>query len=329
MRSRQRLYAAIERSNEIGKRTPRVLRLGDDCADGCQHVFYAMVELRNKRALLFLHPFPFGHVNADADDSVRASFTVIGNETAGLNPAHLATSTNDAVLYAIFAPARTERLAAELFHPPYVVWMHASQAFAASYLDSVLGKAVNGRIAFRNLHDLRVGVVRVTADESRLSCQRELHGALAQSQLGFLALGNISRQAFDAQELVRAVELASRSLLQPDLASVPTAKAEIQGIGRVARTQFAYLRLEGLAIIGVDLPEEFVAQRVGRSKLVVSENASGIVAAPRLACDGIPFKCHYLAGHQSISQTGLVLLERSFRHLALRDVDVRTDEAWR
>ena len=73
-----------------------------------------MIELGNQIALLFLHPFAVGYVNADADDSMRASFTAIGNETAGLDPTHLAISTNDTILYAIFAPALTERLAAEL-----------------------------------------------------------------------------------------------------------------------------------------------------------------------------------------------------------------------
>ena len=63
-------------------------------------------------------------------------------------------------------------------------------------------------------------------------------------------------------------------------------------------------------------------------RLFVSKNKSCIVTAPRLACDGIPFEGHYVAGHQCIRQVGLVLLERSFRLLALRDIDVRTDEAW-
>ena len=93
------------------------------------------------------------------------------------------------------------------------------------------------------------------------------------------------------------------------------------------RDQLACLRLEGIAIVGVDPLEEFVAH-TGRSTLAISKNASRIVAAPRLACDCIPFEGHYLAGQQSIGQAGLVLLECSFRHLALRDVDVCTDEAW-
>jgi len=103
--------------------------LGGDRLDGREHVLNAMVEFRNQRALLLLHPFALGYVDADADHSVWASVAAIGNETARFDPTHLATSTNDTILYAIFAPARAERLAAELFHPPYVVGVHASQAF--------------------------------------------------------------------------------------------------------------------------------------------------------------------------------------------------------
>src|SRR5262245_58890365 len=124
--------------------------------------------------------------------------------------------------------------------------MHAGQAFAASYLGSTLTKTMEGCVAFRNLHDLRVAVIGVTADERRLSGERELHGALAPSQLGFSALANVSRQALDMQQPAAAIELGSCRLLHPDLAPIPTAKAEGQGICRIVRAQFAYLRVEGL-----------------------------------------------------------------------------------
>src|SRR6185503_14020927 len=108
-----------------------------------------------------------------------------------------------------------------------------------------------------------------------------------------------------------------------------TAKAEIQGIRSVARAKLTQLRLEGLPIVGVDLPEEFVAQITCRVRLVISKNTCRIVAAPRLAGDGVPFEGHHMAGRQSVRQGGLVRFERSFRFLALRDVYVRTDEARR
>ena len=76
-----------------------------------------MVELSKQSALLFLHPFAVGYVNADADDSVWVSTATKGKETARLDPSQLATRTNDAILYVIFAPAVTERLAAEPFYP--------------------------------------------------------------------------------------------------------------------------------------------------------------------------------------------------------------------
>src|SRR4029450_10365091 len=108
------------------------------------------------------------------------------------------TSTNDTILYAIFTAAVTERLAAELCYLPYVVGVHVGQAFAACFLDSALGKAVDGRIALRNLHDLGVGVIREAADESRLSGQRKLNVAFSQGQLGLLALADIELHAYDA-----------------------------------------------------------------------------------------------------------------------------------
>jgi hypothetical protein len=158
-----------------------------------------------QRALLFLCSFARGYVNADADDSVRASFAVIGNETARLDPTHLA-STNDTILDIILASALTERLAAELFHPFYVVGVHASQAFAASYLGSALRKAVDGRIAWRNLHDLRDDVIRVTADESCLARQRKLNVSFSEGQLGLLMVSYVDRHVDRAEHGTGAVE---------------------------------------------------------------------------------------------------------------------------
>ena len=125
------------------------------------------------------------------------SFAAIGNETARLDPSQLATRTNDAILYIVFAPALTKRLAAELFYPSYVVAVHASQAFAACYLGSAFRKAVDGRIAVRNLHDLRVGVIRVATNEANLCCQGKLYVALGQCQFRLLAFSNIDRHVHD------------------------------------------------------------------------------------------------------------------------------------
>ena len=115
-------------------RTGRVHCVSGDCLHGREHVFDAMVEFSNQLPLLFLDPFALGYIDADADDTMRSSFAVIGNETARLDPSHLATSANDTILYAIFAPALTKCLAAELFYPPYVVGCtsarHSLRAFS-------------------------------------------------------------------------------------------------------------------------------------------------------------------------------------------------------
>jgi len=150
-----------------------------------------MIELGQQSTLLFLHPFALGYVNADADDSEWVSFAAKGKETARLDPTQLTTRTNDTILDLVFAPAVTERLAAQLLHPSYVVAVHASQAFAACYFGSAFRKAVDGRIPARNLHDLRVGVIRVGANETSLCCQGELYVALGQCLLRLFAFSNV------------------------------------------------------------------------------------------------------------------------------------------
>src|SRR5262249_33153031 len=87
--------------------------------------------------------------------------------------------------------AGTERLVAELFYPFYVVRVHTRQAFAASHLAGTLRKAVDGRIAGRNLHDLRVRVICVGTNEPSLRCQGELYVALRQRLFRKFALSNV------------------------------------------------------------------------------------------------------------------------------------------
>ena len=84
-----------------------------------------MVELGQQIALLFLHLFALGYINANADDSLWVSTAAKGNETARLDPSQLASGANDTIFSAIFVPALTERLTAELFYSAYVVGVHA------------------------------------------------------------------------------------------------------------------------------------------------------------------------------------------------------------
>jgi hypothetical protein len=84
-----------------------------------------MVELGEQSALLFIHPFALGYVNADADDPVWFSGAAKGKKTARLDPSQLASGANDTIFSAIFVPALTERLTAELFYSAYVVGVHA------------------------------------------------------------------------------------------------------------------------------------------------------------------------------------------------------------
>src|SRR5215471_6266837 len=174
MRCRHRANASLKRIYETIDRSASPVGVGDDCADGRESVFDSMVEFGDQYALALLRALALGDVNADADDTVGVSFVVIANETARLDPSHLATRSNDAILYAIFAPPLAERLTPKLFYPPYVVGVHASQAFAACNLGSALRKGVDSRIALRNLHDLRAGIIRKVTNEASLSRQLEL-----------------------------------------------------------------------------------------------------------------------------------------------------------
>src|SRR5215510_11145038 len=151
-----------------------------------------MVELSQQSALLFLHPLALGYVNTDAHDSVWMSCTAEGKETACLHPSQLAVRSNDPILDVIFAPAGTECLTAGLFYPSSVVRVHARQALAARYLGSAFRKTVDGRIAGRNLHDLRVGVISVGTNEASLCCQSKLYVALGQCLFRLFALGNVN-----------------------------------------------------------------------------------------------------------------------------------------
>src|SRR5262245_3690174 len=191
MRRPHRANAAVERSDEVLHRAAGVHRVGSDGLDGREHVLDAMIELGNQPALLLLHPLAFGYIDADADDTMRASSAVIGNKAACLDPSHFVPTTKDSVLDLVFAPVFTERQPAKLSYPTYVLGVHASQAFAACFLDRAFREAVEGRIARRNLHDLSVGVIRVAADARRLFGHCELNGALGQCLLSLFALSNV------------------------------------------------------------------------------------------------------------------------------------------
>src|SRR5262245_30733020 len=186
-----RANASIERRYEFGDRSAPLPSVRDDCADGRECVLCAMVELGQQSALLFFYPFALGYVDADADDAAWVSLGAKGKEAARLDPSQFAIWADDTILYIIFAPVVTKRLAAELFHPSDVVGVHTSQAFAACYLGHAFRKAVDGRITARNLHDLRVGVIRVGTNEARLCCQGKLYVALSQGEFRQLATGDV------------------------------------------------------------------------------------------------------------------------------------------
>src|SRR5215467_16089260 len=73
--------------------------------------------------------------------------------------------------------------------------MHGGQAFTACDLGSPLWKAVNRRIALRNLHKFGAGIVSEGAYASSPASQSKQDVALNQGLLGTLAFGHIDIDA--------------------------------------------------------------------------------------------------------------------------------------
>src|SRR5689334_11674173 len=80
----------------------------------------------------------------------------------------------------------------------------------------------------------------------------------------------------------------------------------------------------------MDALEEAIA--VGAMQTIVvciAQDGSGIGAAPRSACGGIPFERDDLAGRQGIGQAAFALLDLRLGLLAVGDVDVDADDTRR
>ena len=92
---------------------------------------------------------------------------------------------------------------------------------------------------------------------------------------GSFSVGDVSRQALDAQKLCFLVKFGFCRLLQPNLAALRTAKLEIQGVGRLIGAQPTDGCLEAFAILRVDTRKELG----NRSNALVNYQSS-IVAAP-------------------------------------------------
>jgi hypothetical protein len=87
--------------------------------------------------------------------------------------------------------------------------MQASEALTAGDFRRPLGKAVDGRIALRDLHDFLAGIIGVAANARSLSSQGELRVAFGQSLLRERALSDVGIVA------EKADRLASRLVAPP------------------------------------------------------------------------------------------------------------------
>ncbi len=238
-----------------------------------------MVELGEQRPLMLLCPLALRDIDIDAHDPLRTAIAVVGNEDARIDPPNLATRANNTIIHAVLVRPLSENEPAKLFQPRHILMVHTGYPLLACDLGRAIGEAMDGRIARRYLHPLRIDVVGEAADQRGLLGKRELQGALGQRQLGCLALGDVSRQPFDPQQSACGVEFALCRLLQPNLPAVRSAKPEAQSIGCVVGAKLMNMGFEALAVVGVDPTEELIAVRTANRVSLVSENATRVVAA--------------------------------------------------
>src|SRR5262249_17198209 len=98
MRVGKRLDPVIEHMDEFIRRPAAFPR--PFCYRGYarEHVFYAVVQLGDQKALVVLRFSPFGHVYLDTSQSLRTTRIVIGNGASRLNPPDLTARPNNAKL---------------------------------------------------------------------------------------------------------------------------------------------------------------------------------------------------------------------------------------
>jgi len=85
----QRFYAAIEPGHKVRQRDPSFRCLGDDSADGSEHVLHTMVELSIQCALLFVCAFARGDIDVNAYGPLRPAVARVRHEHPRLDPANL------------------------------------------------------------------------------------------------------------------------------------------------------------------------------------------------------------------------------------------------
>ena len=195
------------------------LCLGDNSADGREHILDAMVKLGDQDTLALLGPLAFGDIDVDANYPLWAPIAGVGNEAARFDPSNFA-SANDTILRTVLPPPLAECLLTERTYAITVLWQGSGLPRGARTNIGPFGQAVDGRITLRNLHPICVGVIGVAADEASLCRQSELHVAFSKCQLRVLALANVAGKALDAQEPPGGIKLALCRLLQPYLSAI-------------------------------------------------------------------------------------------------------------
>ena len=125
MRGRHRFNSAVEGGDKVRHRVARLLRARGDDRHSCEHIFDAMVELRNQQVLVLLQRLAFGDVARQALNAQESSGSVKFGLCRLLQP-HLSTVRTDKaeaqdirrIVRLKFADARLEAHAVVGMHVP-------------------------------------------------------------------------------------------------------------------------------------------------------------------------------------------------------------------
>src|SRR5262245_6062034 len=179
------------------------------------------------------------------------------------------------MIYAVLAPPFTESFAPSEIRLLYVQWMYAGEALGACDFGRPLWKAVDGRVALRNLHLFLVTIIRKATNASSPSGESELRVTFQQGLLGQLPLRDIDIVAENADWFAGRLVIDGAPCSR-NPANLPVraddAKLEVECLvasdGRISPRfdRFDVIRMDPIAKVRV-IPHAFVLETVDSLEL--------------------------------------------------------------
>src|SRR5262245_8636046 len=202
------------------------LRLRDDGPDRCQHVLDTVVELGAEPALVLLRSFALRDVDVHANQPAWPFIVTVANQATRVDPANLATASNDTIFDVEFPPPLLKSLLLIEVQLLNVVRVQTGEPLPPRNFSGSLGKAVDSGVTLIDAHSCRLDVIGVVANEGGLTSQRPLHVALLKRLLCPLALRNVPSEAEQSRRL--ALGVAYNSAIEGN----PTHLAGLGVVGR-------------------------------------------------------------------------------------------------